>query len=185
MPGDTGNGLLRDAIGLREVLFQSITAMAPAAAIAASIPSGAAFAGDSLPLSVVVALVACLFTASCVAELARHLPAAGSVATYSAQGLHPTIGFLVGWGYVFVEALVPALLLQLGFTGIPVFEFVSELSAPVSYAGPVVGVWMLIGIVVLVVLLRRHPERVAQTGRIHLDKVPEQAGQPRTGAVQR
>ncbi len=67
--------------------------------------------------SVLIALVACLFTASCVAELARRLPTAGSVATYAAQGLHPAVGFLVGWGYVFVEALVPPLLLlQLGFT---------------------------------------------------------------------
>lgn len=117
MSGESTEGLRRDAIGLREVLFQSITAMAPAAAVAASIPSGAAFAGGSLPLSVLIALVACLFTASSVAELARHLPAAGSVATYAAQGLHPAIGFLVGWGYVFVEALIPPLLLlQLGFT---------------------------------------------------------------------
>lgn len=117
MSGETVPGLRRDAIGLREVLFQSVTAMAPAAAVAASIPSGAAFAGGSLPLSVLIALVACLFTASCVAELARQLPSAGSVSTYAAQGLHPAVGFLVGWGYVFVEALVPPLLLlQLGFT---------------------------------------------------------------------
>ncbi|MFI0980819.1 APC family permease [Streptomyces sp. NPDC021093] len=117
MSGEPQTGLRRDAVGLRDVLFQSVTAMAPAAAIAASIPAGAAFAGGSLPLSVLVALVACLFTASCVAELARRMPAAGSVATYSAQGLHPTVGFLVGWGYAFVESLVPALLLlQLGFT---------------------------------------------------------------------
>ncbi|MFE7173770.1 APC family permease [Streptomyces sp. NPDC057616] len=117
MAGEAAVGLRRDAIGLREVLFQSITAMAPAAAVAASIPSGAAFAGGSLPLAVLIALVACLFTASCVAELARELPAAGSVSTYAARGLHPTVGFLVGWGYVFVEALVPPLLLlQLGFT---------------------------------------------------------------------
>lgn len=114
--GTTG-ALRRDAIGLREVLFQSVTAMAPAAAVAASIPAGAAFAGGSLPLAVLIALVACLFTASCVAELARELPAAGSVATYAARGLHPAVGFLVGWAYVFVEMLVPPLLLlQLGFT---------------------------------------------------------------------
>lgn len=110
-------GLRRDAVGLREVLFQSITAMAPGAAIAASIPAGAAFAGGALPLSVIIALVACLFAANSIGELARHLPAAGSVATYSSRGLHPAIGFLVAWGYVFVEALVPSLLLlQLGFT---------------------------------------------------------------------
>ena len=35
----TSTGLRRDAIGLREVLFQSITDMAPGAAIAASIPA--------------------------------------------------------------------------------------------------------------------------------------------------
>ncbi|MGV9351968.1 APC family permease [Streptomyces misionensis] len=117
MRGQTSGTLRRDAIGLREVLFQSVTAMAPAAAVAASIPAGAAFAGGSLPLAVLIALAACLFTASCVAELARELPAAGSVATYAARGLHPAVGFLVGWGYVFVEMLVPPLLLlQLGFT---------------------------------------------------------------------
>ncbi len=110
-------GLRRGAVGLREVLFQSITAMAPGAAIAASIPAGAAYAGGSLPLAVVLALVACLFTAISIGELARHIPAAGSVATYTAQGLHPGVGFLVGWGYLFVELLVPPLLfLQLGFT---------------------------------------------------------------------
>ena len=45
-------GLRRDAIGLREVLFQSITDMAPRAAIAASSPAGAPYAGGFLPLPV-------------------------------------------------------------------------------------------------------------------------------------
>ena len=50
-PATTASGSLRrDAVGLREVLFQSVTAMAPGAAIAASIPAGAAFAGGALPL---------------------------------------------------------------------------------------------------------------------------------------
>ncbi|WP_438295560.1 APC family permease [Streptomyces sp. HUAS TT7] len=146
MPAEssTGTELARNAVGLREVLFQSVTAMAPAAAVAASIPAGAAFAGGSLPLSVLVALVACLFTASCVAELAQHLPAAGSVATYSAQGLHPAVGFLVGWGYVFVEVLVPPLpLLQLGFTTAGTLHqqwasYPADLWWPWSLAGAVV-----------------------------------------------
>src|ERR1051326_4772825 len=110
-------GLRRNAIGLREVLFQSIPDMAPGAAIAASIPAGVAFAGGSLPLSVVFALVACLFCAVSIGQLAREMPAAGSVATYAARGLHPSIGFLVAWGYVLVGVLIPPLvLLQLGFT---------------------------------------------------------------------
>ena len=110
-------GLRRGAIGLREVLFQSITDMAPGAAIAASIPAGAAYAGGALPLSVLVALIACLLSASCVGVLAREMPAAGSLATYAARGLHPAAGFLVAWGYVLVGLLIsPLVLLQLGFT---------------------------------------------------------------------
>jgi amino acid transporter len=113
----TTTGLRRDAIGLREVLFQSITGMAPGAAIAASIPTGAPFAGGSLPLSVVFALVACLLCASSIGLLAREMPAAGSLATYAARGLHPSLGFLTAWGYILVSILIPPLvLLQLGFT---------------------------------------------------------------------
>jgi amino acid transporter len=110
-------GLRRDAVGLREVMFQSITDMAPGAAIAASIPFGVGFAGGALPLSVLLALIACLLCAFCVAELARHLPSAGSLATYTAAGLHEGLGFLVAWGYMLVGLLIPPLvLLQLGFT---------------------------------------------------------------------
>jgi amino acid transporter len=110
-------GLRRDAIGLREVLFQSITDMAPGAAIAASIPAGALYAGGALPLSVLLALIACLLSASCIALLARELPSAGSLATYAARGLHPAAGFLTAWGYVLVGVLIaPIVLLQLGFT---------------------------------------------------------------------
>jgi amino acid transporter len=111
------HGLRREAIGLREVMFQSITDMAPGAAIAASIPAGVAFAGGDLPLSVVVALIGCLLSAFCIGELATHLPSAGSLATYTAAGIHEGLGFLVAWGYTLIGLLIPPLvLLQLGFT---------------------------------------------------------------------
>jgi amino acid transporter len=80
-----------------------------------------------------------------------------------------------------IVAFVPALLTA---AGLPVFDFVSELTAPVSYAGPVVGVWMAAGIVVLVVLMRRHPERISETARVHLDD-PTPSGLPQNGAAQR
>jgi amino acid transporter len=107
---DPSPGLAREAIGLREVLFQSITHMAPAAAVAFSIIVGANFAGGALPLSVVLALVGCLLVAVSIGQLARRLPSAGGFATYAARGLHPAVGFLVGWGYAFVEPLVAPLL---------------------------------------------------------------------------
>src|SRR3984957_4882885 len=105
-PAPAAPGLRRDAIGLREVLFQSITDMAPGAAIAASIPAGAAYAGGALPLSVLLAPRACLLSASCIGPLARELPPAGSLATYAARGLHPAVGFLTAWGYVLCGLLI-------------------------------------------------------------------------------
>jgi amino acid transporter len=141
----TTTGLRRNAIGLREVTFQSITDMAPGAAIAASIPAGVAFAGGSLPLSVVFALIACLFCAVSIGLLARELPAAGSVATYAARGLHPSIGFLVAWGYVLVGFLIPPLvLLQLGFTT------AATLNAEIhGYPADLWWPWALLGAVIV------------------------------------
>jgi amino acid transporter len=142
---DTGVGLRRDAIGLREVLFQSITDMAPGAAIAASIPAGVAFAGGSLPLAVVFALVACLFCAWSIGLLAREMPSAGSLATYAARGIHPSVGFLVAWAYVLVGWLIPPLvLLQLGFTVDGTLH--SEIS---GYTANLWWVWSIIGALII------------------------------------
>jgi amino acid transporter len=108
--GGTGADLARGAIGLREVLFQSITHMAPAAAVAFSIIVGAPFAGGALPLAVVLALIACLLVAVSIGQLAKRLPSAGGFYTYVSRGLHPWIGFLVAFGYALAEALVAPLL---------------------------------------------------------------------------
>jgi len=102
----TPPGLTRGAIGLREVLFQSVTSMAPAGAVALSIAAGATYAGGALPLAVLLALVACLLVATSIGQLAKHLPSAGSIYTYPAEAIHPALGFLVGWGYALVEALL-------------------------------------------------------------------------------
>lgn len=138
-------GLRRDAIGLREVLFQSITDMAPGAAIAASIPTGAAFAGGALPLSVLIALAGCLLSAWCVGILAREMPSAGSLATYAARGLHPSVGFLMAWAYTLVGILLPPLvLLQLGFTAASTLH--SEIS---GYPADLWWPWAILGALIV------------------------------------
>jgi amino acid transporter len=102
--------LERNAVGLAPTLFQSITHMAPAAAVAFSIIVGAPYAGGSLPLAVLLALVACLLVAVSIGQLGRHLPSAGGLYTYSSRGLHPYIGFLVAWGFILAEPIVAPLL---------------------------------------------------------------------------
>ncbi len=93
----TETGLRRNAVGLPEVLFQSITMMAPAAAVAFAFPSGIAVAGGSFPLAVILALVACVLLALSIGQLAIHLPSAGGFYTYVSHGLGRSLGFLTGW----------------------------------------------------------------------------------------
>jgi amino acid transporter len=97
---------------VREVLFQSITHMAPAAAVAFSITVGTQVAGGSLPLGVLFALIACLFVANSIGQLAKHLPSAGGFATHTSRGLHPSVGFMVAWLYSLAEANVGLLTLK-------------------------------------------------------------------------
>jgi len=111
-------GLERNAIGLTELLFQSITHMAPAVATALSIGAATAFAGGITPLAVVFAMIAVLFTAYSMSELARHLPSAGGMYTYVGRGLGPFLGWLVAWSFALAEPMVmPILLGGFGFYG--------------------------------------------------------------------
>src|SRR5438128_2035791 len=102
--------LERNAVGLAPTLFQSITHMAPAAAVAFSIIVGVPYAGGSIPLAVLLALIACLLCAVSIGQLAKHLPSAGGLYTYSSRGLHPYVGFLVAWGFILAEPIVAPLL---------------------------------------------------------------------------
>ncbi|HYN17689.1 MAG TPA: amino acid permease, partial [Actinomycetes bacterium] len=53
---------------------------------------------------------------------------------------------------------------------IQAFDFVSALPYPISLVGPVVGIWYAIGLVYLVVLLTRRPERLRETGRVFMEE---------------
>jgi amino acid transporter len=116
---DTGSPTLaRNAIGLTEVLFQCITHMAPAVATALSIGAATAFAGGITPLAVLFAMIAVLFTAYSMSELARHLPSAGGMYTYVSRGLGSFFGWLMAWSFALAEPLImPILLGGFGFYG--------------------------------------------------------------------
>jgi amino acid transporter len=70
------------------------------------------------------------------------------------HGILPILGAL---------AFIPAFFAG---AGIPAFSFISSLPKPLSYAGPVAAIWMVAGIVYLVVLSRRSPDRILQTQRV-------------------
>ena len=119
-------GLQRNAIGLTEVLFQSITFMAPAVAVALSIGFATTYALGITPLAVVFALIAVLFTAFSMGELARHLPSAGGMYTYVGRGLGSYAGWLLAWAFLLASIVVPAILFAaFGFFGA---AFITELT---------------------------------------------------------
>src|ERR687889_684745 len=104
------------SIGLPQVLFQSITHMAPAAAVAYSIFISVPDARQALPLSVGLALIACLCSATAIGQLAKRFPSAGGMYTYAARSLGPWAGFLVAWLFILFEPLVaPFLYLEFGW----------------------------------------------------------------------
>ena len=108
-------GLQPAALRLPGVLMQSITTVAPAIGMFFTIQFIASYAGIVAPLGYLLAFLIVLMLAASVSQLAKHLPSAGGFYTYTARGIHPSIGFLVAWGYAFVEPLVaPALFLIFG-----------------------------------------------------------------------
>jgi amino acid transporter len=119
-------GLERNAIGLTEVLFQSITHMAPAVATALSIGLATTLAGGLTPLAVVFALIACLFTAYSMSQLAGRMSSAGGMYTYVTRGLGSFVGWLMAWAFTLAEPIVPAALFgAFGFFGA---SFITELT---------------------------------------------------------
>jgi amino acid transporter len=105
-----------NAIGLPGVLFQSITTMAPASAVAFTLgPAAIGFTGGALPLAVFIALIICSFIALSIGTLARYLPSAGGYFTYVSRGLGAQVGWMTGWSFDLAYLLiVPFQLLVLG-----------------------------------------------------------------------
>jgi amino acid transporter len=115
--------LREHSIGLPQVLFQSITHMAPAAAVAYSIYISVPDAQQALPLSVGLALIACICAATAIGQLAKQIPSAGGLYTYAARSLGGWAGFLVAFLFIGFQPLVaPFLYLEFGWAMHDVFN---------------------------------------------------------------
>src|SRR5438067_270747 len=115
--------LREHSIGLPQVLFQSITHMAPAAAVAYSIYISVPYSKQALPLSVALALIACICAATAIGQLAKLMPSAGGLYTYAGRSLGPWAGLLVAWLFVGFQPLVaPFLYLEFGWAMHDVFN---------------------------------------------------------------
>lgn len=128
------HGLDRRHLGPLEVLAQSVSSAAPAAAMAASPAIAATTAGSGTIWSFVAATLVALLIGSCIGRFTRRMAVAGSLYSLTAQGLGPVAAFtsgaalLVGYGVLVMGALtgaasyVDALLGRVGLSvpGVPV-----------------------------------------------------------------
>ena len=83
-----------------------------------------------------------------------------------------------------ILAFIPAWLTALGI-GSSFLKFVTPLSYPSSKTGLIIGIWYVIGLVVLAYLYARHPERLPEMKKVFADEGLPAADEPVTsgGAV--
>lgn len=146
---DDKTSLRRNSIGLPEVLFQSITTMAPASAVAFSLGAAIPYTGASLPIAVFIALIVCALIALNIGTLAKYLPSAGGYFTYVSRSLGTTTGWMTGWlfnlAYLFI---VPLQLLVLG----PVMDSFMQSLFHISLGPNGWAIWAVIFAIVIFAL---------------------------------
>src|SRR3954469_23869655 len=151
------------SIGLPQVLFQSITHMAPAAAVAYSIYISVPSSKQGLALSVLLALIACFCAATAIGQLAKLEPSAGGLYAYAARSLGPWAGFIVAWLFVLFEPLVaPFLYLEFGWA----MREVMSAEAGWHYTGQW-WIWALL-MTIIVFLLTYRDSRLSTTAGVIL-----------------
>ena len=106
-PSPSTGGLSTGVLGQREVIFQAIGHLGPAVGIIVAGSAIAGLVGASVPLVLLVSLVAVLLTGLCVSSLARHLPSAGGYYSYVSHGLGERAGFVTAWAYFLYDPLIP------------------------------------------------------------------------------
>src|SRR5262249_20055846 len=113
-------------------------------------------------LVIVTVAIYILMNAACIGYFARR----GSNFNWLLHLVVPLLG---------IAAFVPAWLTS---AGLQVFSFVAPLSPPEAYMGPGVAGFMIVGVIYLIYLYQRHPQRVVEGGLVVLDPLEEYTSRP-------
>jgi amino acid transporter len=99
---------LKRTLSLFDLLVYGLVFIVPGAPVAVF---GIVFNASHgmVPLVYLIGLIAMLFTALSYMTMARAFPVAGSLYTYAARSLGPTVGFFAGWAILLDYLLLPAL----------------------------------------------------------------------------
>ncbi|HEX4076190.1 MAG TPA: APC family permease [Candidatus Acidoferrales bacterium] len=96
-PETTDYGLRRGVLSPIEILAQSVSTISPTATPVATIPLVCALAGNGTWLAYVLATCAVLLVALCVSKFAKYSASPGSLYSYAATALPPSLGAITAW----------------------------------------------------------------------------------------
>jgi amino acid transporter len=96
-PETTDYGLRRGVLSPIETLAQSVSTISPTATPVATIPLVCALAGNGTWLAYVLATCAVLLVALCVSKFAKYSASPGSLYSYAATALPPSLGAITAW----------------------------------------------------------------------------------------
>lgn len=101
----SGPGLKR-VLGLSSLVLYGIILIQPTAAMPL-FGAAADKAQGHVVVTIMIGMVAMLFTAISYGRMANAYPSAGSAYTYVSRVIHPSLGYFVGWGMIFDYVMNP------------------------------------------------------------------------------
>jgi putrescine importer len=97
---------LRRALGLSSLVLYGIILIQPTAPMPL-FGAAAGLANGHVVTTILIGMVAMLFTAISYGRMANVYPSAGSAYTYVSREIHPSLGYFVGWGMIFDYVMNP------------------------------------------------------------------------------
>lgn len=101
----SGPGLKR-VLGLSSLVLYGIILIQPTAPMPL-FGAAAGLAHGHVVTTILIGMVAMLFTAISYGRMANAYPSAGSAYTYVSREIHPALGYFVGWGMIFDYVMNP------------------------------------------------------------------------------
>ena len=102
---EEGSTALRRSLGPLHLTTLGIGAIVGTGIFTFTGIAAALYAGPAVPLSMIVAAVACGFAGLCYAEMASAVPVAGSAYTYSYATLGELVAWIIGWDLILEYAM--------------------------------------------------------------------------------
>lgn len=107
-PEATDYGLRKGILSPVEILAQSVSTISPTATPVATIPLVCALAGNGTWLAYVLATAAIFLVALCVSKFARYSASPGSLYSFAAGALPPSLGAITAWSLLLAYVMTGA-----------------------------------------------------------------------------